>query len=46
LPSHPQGAVGKIVLPDGMQHVNFSSCYNLTGTAEIEDDGHIYLKIR
>jgi hypothetical protein len=34
LPSHPQGAVDKIVLPEGMQTVNFERCYGLTGTAE------------
>ena len=27
------GAVDKIVLPEGMQSVNFGSCYGLTGTA-------------
>ena len=30
----PAGAVDKIVLPEGMQYVNFESCYDLTGTAE------------
>ena len=34
LPSHPQGAVDKIVLPEGMQTVNFSFCKGITGTAE------------
>ena len=34
LPSHPQGAVDKLVLPEGMQSVNFAHCYKLTGTAE------------
>jgi hypothetical protein len=30
----PAGAVDKIVLPEGIQEVNFSSCHGLTGTAE------------
>jgi hypothetical protein len=30
----PSGAVDKIVLPEGMQHVNFEMCSRLTGTAE------------
>jgi hypothetical protein len=29
------GAVDKIVLPEGMQSVNFYGCKSLTGTAEI-----------
>ena len=33
-PSHPQGAVDKIVLPEGMQSVDFRDCTELTGTAE------------
>ena len=37
-PSHPQGAVDKIVLPEGMQSVNFSLCNGITGTAELEDE--------
>ena len=37
------GAVDQIVLPEGMQTVNFAHCNDLTGTAELEDDGHIYL---
>jgi hypothetical protein len=37
------GAVDKIVLPQGMQSVNFYRCTGITGTAELEDDGHIYL---
>ena len=28
------GEVDKIVLPEGMQSVNFSECEDLTGTAE------------
>ena len=28
------GAVDKLVLPEGMQSVNFDSCRGLTGTAE------------
>ena len=28
------GAVDKLVLPEGMQSVNFESCFVLTGTAE------------
>jgi hypothetical protein len=31
---HPQGAVDKIVLPEGMQSVNFEMCEGITGTAE------------
>ena len=30
------GAVDKIVLPEGMQSVNFGYCGDLTGTAELE----------
>jgi hypothetical protein len=33
-PSHPQGAVDKIVLPEGMQEVNFYNCKGITGTAD------------
>ena len=29
------GAVDKIVFPEGMQSVNFDSCFGLTGTAEV-----------
>ena len=29
------GAVDKIVLPDGMQSVNFVSCHGLTGTESL-----------
>ena len=40
----PSGAVDKIVLPDGMQSVNFEHCRGLTGTTESRmSDGHIYL---
>jgi hypothetical protein len=35
LPSHPQGAVDKIVLPVGMKTVNFEDCFGLTGAAEL-----------
>jgi hypothetical protein len=43
-PSHPQGAIDKVVLPEGMQSVTFAGCWGLTGTAELEGwDGHIYL---
>jgi hypothetical protein len=28
------GAVDKLVLPEGMQTVDFSGCHRLTGTAE------------
>jgi hypothetical protein len=46
LSSHPQGAVDKIVLPEGMQEVDFHNCLGLTGTAEIRmSDGHIYLML-
>jgi hypothetical protein len=31
------GAVDKIVLPEGMQQVNFGYC-DLTGTADLEDE--------
>jgi hypothetical protein len=31
------GAVDKIVLPEGMQEVNFSYCSNLTGTLRLEE---------
>jgi hypothetical protein len=31
------GAVDKIVLPEGMQSVNFQECFRLTGTAELKD---------
>jgi hypothetical protein len=31
----PAGDVDKIVLPEGMQSVNFSMCEGLTGTAYI-----------
>ena len=38
------GAVDKIVLPEGMQTVDFSGCSGLTGTAELRmSDVHIYL---
>jgi hypothetical protein len=30
----PAGDVGKIVLPEGMQSVNFEGCRGITGTAE------------
>ena len=30
----PAGDVDKIVLPEGMQSVNFKSCHGITGTAE------------
>ena len=33
-PSPPSGAVDKIVLPEGMQEVNFYGCTGITGTAE------------
>ena len=33
-PSPPSGAVDKIVLPVGMQSVDFRSCGGITGTAE------------
>ena len=40
----PSGAVDKIVLPEGMQSVNFSCCDGITGTAESGmSDVHIYL---
>ena len=29
------GAVDKLVLPEGMQSVNFGACFGLTGTAEL-----------
>ena len=32
------GAVDKIVLPEGMQSVDFANCPRLTGTAELEDE--------
>jgi hypothetical protein len=32
------GAVDKIVLPEGMQSVNFWYCTGITGTAELEDE--------
>jgi hypothetical protein len=40
----PAGAVDKIVLPEGMQSVNFSYCKGITGTAEIQgvSEVHIY----
>jgi hypothetical protein len=31
----PAGAVDKIVLPEGMQSVDFGCCFGLAGTAEI-----------
>jgi hypothetical protein len=34
--SPSSGAVDKIVLPEGMQSVNFNCCTDLTGTAELE----------
>jgi hypothetical protein len=38
------GSVDKIVLPEGMQEVNFYGCNRLTGTAELgESEVHIYL---
>jgi hypothetical protein len=39
----PAGDVGKIVLPEGMQSVNFQSCKGLTGMAEIRgmSEGHL-----
>jgi hypothetical protein len=33
-PSPSAGEVDKIVLPEGMQEVNFSMCEGITGTAE------------
>ena len=38
------GDVGKIVLPEGMQSVNFLGCEGLTGTAESQgvSEVHIY----
>ena len=40
----PAGAVDKIVLPEGMQSVDFYGCEGLTGTADSSmSDGHIYL---
>ena len=40
------GAVDKLVLPEGMQNVNVSLCYGLTGTAESHgmSEGHSSLK--
>jgi hypothetical protein len=32
------GEVDKIVLPEGMQSVNFQRCERLTGTAELEEE--------
>ena len=29
------GAIDKLVLPEGMQRVDFSNCTGLTGTAEL-----------
>jgi hypothetical protein len=38
-PSNPlQGAVDKIVLPEGMQSVDFAVCEGITGTANLEDE--------
>ena len=38
------GAVDKLVLPEGMQEVNFGNCQSITGTADLRmSDGHIYL---
>ena len=38
------GAVYKLLLPDGMQRVNFGGCYRLTGTAESRmSEVYIYL---
>ena len=34
-PPSPSGAVDKIVLPEGMQSVNFAGCWGITGTAEL-----------
>jgi hypothetical protein len=34
----PAGAVDKIVLPEGMQSVNFRNCERITGTAESKDE--------
>ena len=34
----PAGAVDKIVLPEGMQKVNFYNCRGLTGTTELKDE--------
>jgi hypothetical protein len=43
-PSHPQGAVDKIVLPEGMRIVEFNNCEGITGTAESQgvSEVHIY----
>ena len=41
--SPPSGAVDKLLLPDGMQSVDFRECKGLTGTADSRmSDGHIY----
>jgi hypothetical protein len=38
------GSVDKIVLPEGMQEVNFYGCNRLSGTAKLgESEVHIYL---
>ena len=38
------GAVDKIVLPDGMQSVNFAGCKSITGTADLgRSEVYIYL---
>jgi hypothetical protein len=34
------GAVDKLVLPEGMQTVDFYFCTGLTGTADLEDEVH------
>ena len=38
------GAVNKIVLPEGMQSVDFGNCLGITGTAESQgvSEVHIY----
>jgi hypothetical protein len=39
----PAGDVGEIVLPEGMQSVNFAYCEGITGTAESRmSEIHIY----
>ena len=35
------GAVDKIVLPEGMQTVNFERCTGLTGTADFKDASEV-----
>ena len=40
----PAGAADKLVLPEGMQSVNFECCYGLTGTADLgRSEVYIYL---